>query len=151
METFLIDVPVPSMGATVNELTVIDLLVAPGARIAKGQKIAEMESDKSVFEFEAPCDGIVVEVQGPGGRHPALRRAVPAHRDRRWESEASGGQGDRKVGNRMPEQVVAASQASRKFTHAPIGYPVSGLRNPKSSGRRAPRSWPRRPGSIRPP
>ena len=67
METFLIEVPVPSMGATVNELTIIDLLVAPGARIAKGQKIAEMESDKSVFDFEAPCDGLVVEVKGRAG------------------------------------------------------------------------------------
>ena len=67
METFLIDVPVPSMGATVNELTVIDLLVAPGARIVKGQKLAELESDKSVFDFESPCDGTVVAVQGRAG------------------------------------------------------------------------------------
>jgi len=67
METFLIDVPVPSMGATVNEMTVIDLLVAPGARIAKGQKVAELESDKSVFDFEAPCDGTVVAVKGRAG------------------------------------------------------------------------------------
>lgn len=57
METFLIDVPVPSMGATVNELTVIDVKVKAGDRLAKGEKIAELESDKSVFEFEAPCDG----------------------------------------------------------------------------------------------
>ncbi len=67
MESFLIDVPVPSMGATVNEMTVIDLLVAPGARIAKGQKVAELESDKSVFDFEAPCDGTVVAVKGRAG------------------------------------------------------------------------------------
>jgi 3-oxoacyl-(acyl-carrier-protein) synthase III len=67
METFLIDVPMPSMGATVNELTVIDLKVQPGARIAKGEKIAELESDKSVFEFEAPCDGVVTEVKGRAG------------------------------------------------------------------------------------
>ncbi len=59
METFLIDVPIPSMGATVNELTVISLKIAPGARVSKGQKIAELESDKSVFEFEFPCDGTV--------------------------------------------------------------------------------------------
>jgi pyruvate/2-oxoglutarate dehydrogenase complex dihydrolipoamide acyltransferase (E2) component len=59
METFLIDVPMPSMGATVNELTVISLKIAPGARVSKGQKIAELESDKSVFEFECPCDGTV--------------------------------------------------------------------------------------------
>jgi 3-oxoacyl-(acyl-carrier-protein) synthase III len=67
METFLIDVPMPSMGATVNELTVIDLKVQPGAHIAKGEKIAELESDKSVFEFEAPCDGVVTEIKSRAG------------------------------------------------------------------------------------
>lgn len=59
MDTFLIDVPIPSMGATVSELTVIDLKVAPGTTVAKGEKLAELESDKSVFEFEAPCAGII--------------------------------------------------------------------------------------------
>jgi 3-oxoacyl-(acyl-carrier-protein) synthase III len=48
------------MGATVNELTVIDLKVQPGSALSRAQKIAELESDKSVFEFEAPCDGILV-------------------------------------------------------------------------------------------
>ena len=59
MATFLIQIPVPSMGATVNELTVIDLKVAPGERVAKGRIAAELESDKSVFEWEAPCEGTV--------------------------------------------------------------------------------------------
>ena len=62
METFLIDVPMPSMGATVNELTVIDVKVKAGDRLAKGEKIAELESDKSVFEFEAPCDGTLQQL-----------------------------------------------------------------------------------------
>ena len=47
------------MGATVNEMTLIELLVEAGKKIAKGEKIAELESDKSVFDFEAPCDGVV--------------------------------------------------------------------------------------------
>jgi len=59
MDTFLIDVPMPSMGATVNELTVVTLKIQAGARVAKGQKIGELESDKSIFEFESPCDGTV--------------------------------------------------------------------------------------------
>lgn len=67
METFLIDVPIPSMGATVSELTVIDIKVVAGARITKGEKIAELESDKSVFEFEAPCDGVIDSVQARAG------------------------------------------------------------------------------------
>ena len=56
METFLIDVPVPSMGATVNELTVVSLKTKAGDHVTKGQKIAELESDKSIFEFESPCE-----------------------------------------------------------------------------------------------
>jgi 3-oxoacyl-(acyl-carrier-protein) synthase III len=67
METFLIEVPVPSMGATVNELTVIDIVVEPGAAVTKGQKLAELESDKSVFEFEAPCTGTIRSVVGRAG------------------------------------------------------------------------------------
>ena len=62
MATFIIDVPVPSMGATVSELTVITLRTKPGDRVVKGQKIAELESDKSVFEYEAPADGTVLAI-----------------------------------------------------------------------------------------
>jgi 3-oxoacyl-(acyl-carrier-protein) synthase III len=67
METFLIEVPVPSMGATVHELTVIDIVVKPGEVVAKGQKLAELESDKSVFEFESPGAGTVREIVGRAG------------------------------------------------------------------------------------
>ena len=59
METFLIEVPMPSMGATVNELTVVTLKTKPGDQVKKGQRIADLESDKSIFEFEAPCDGTI--------------------------------------------------------------------------------------------
>lgn len=59
MDTFLIDVPMPSMGATVNELTVVTLKTRVGDRVTKGQRVADLESDKSIFEFECPCDGII--------------------------------------------------------------------------------------------
>jgi pyruvate/2-oxoglutarate dehydrogenase complex dihydrolipoamide acyltransferase (E2) component len=82
METFIIDVPVPSMGATVSELTVISLKTQPGERVTKGQRIAELESDKSVFEYEAPADGTVLalpvkpgEVLQPGALFLRLQTA----------------------------------------------------------------------------
>ena len=49
METFLIDVPMPSMGATVNELTVVSLKTQAGDRVTKGQRLADLESDKSIL------------------------------------------------------------------------------------------------------
>lgn len=67
MDNFLIDVPMPSMGATVNELTVIALKIQAGDRVTKGQKVAELESDKSVFEFDSPCDGTIRAVLGKAG------------------------------------------------------------------------------------
>src|ERR1700690_1969431 len=67
METFLIDVPMPSMGATVNELTVVSVKTRPGAAVVKGDKLAELESDKSVFEFESPCAGVVRAILAQAG------------------------------------------------------------------------------------
>lgn len=67
MSTFIIDVPMPSMGATVSELTIINLTVAPGERVTKGQKLAELESDKSAFDFEAPAAGTILEIKGAKG------------------------------------------------------------------------------------
>ena len=67
MSTFIIDVPMPAMGATVSELTIITLAVNPGTKVAKGQKLAELESDKSAFDFESPADGSILEVHGRQG------------------------------------------------------------------------------------
>lgn len=72
MDTFLIDVPMPSMGATVNELTVITLKVQPGESVTKGQRLADLESDKSIFEFESPCAGTLRAILvNPGDVKPA--------------------------------------------------------------------------------
>lgn len=67
MDTFIIDVPVPSMGATVSELSVIVIKVQAGDQITKGQRLADLESDKSAFEFESPCDGTIHAVIGKPG------------------------------------------------------------------------------------
>jgi len=141
METFLIDVPVPSMGATVNEMTVIDLLVAPGSRIAKGQKIAEMESDKSVFDFEAPCDGMVVEIKGRAGDilpsgAPFLRVETADGSLKHLEVKNIG---DR--GSRIADSGKAASAASaKKAPSAAAVAPQSTIRDPKSEIQWTPRA-----------
>jgi 3-oxoacyl-(acyl-carrier-protein) synthase III len=62
METFVAQIPVPSMGATVHELTLIDVEVEAGESVKKGQKCAEFESDKSAFDFEAPCSGTITKI-----------------------------------------------------------------------------------------
>src|SRR5215204_3652113 len=67
METYIIDVPVPSMGATVSQLNVIVVKVQPGDKVSKGQRLGDLESDKSTFEFESPCDGVIRSVAAREG------------------------------------------------------------------------------------
>ena len=43
-----------------SELTVVSLKANAGDRVTKGQRIAELESDKSIFEYEAPGDGSIL-------------------------------------------------------------------------------------------
>jgi 3-oxoacyl-(acyl-carrier-protein) synthase III len=144
METFLIEVPVPSMGATVNELTVIDIVVEPGVTVTKGQKIAELESDKSVFEFESPCSGTVREVVGRAGDiittgTPFLRMETAdaslkhletkaAPRDGVSAKPSAGANGHSpvaaKAATAVPEPVRTSAPASPKSPAAPVGTGV---------------------------
>jgi 3-oxoacyl-(acyl-carrier-protein) synthase III len=158
METLLIDVPVPSMGATVNELTVIDLLVSPGARITKGQKLAELESDKSVFDFESPCDGTIVAVQGRAGDivpsgAPFLRIETTDGSLKHLEVKDTGSRkpdiDDRtpESGNRKPDTGNGGSESASPVTSAAVTISVSapsdllsGLRSPLSALQWTPRA-----------
>jgi len=48
---------VPKLGQTVEEVTLIRWLVEDGAKVAQGQDILEVETDKAVFPVEATASG----------------------------------------------------------------------------------------------
>ncbi|MEN6557875.1 MAG: biotin/lipoyl-containing protein, partial [Thermoguttaceae bacterium] len=50
----------PAQGATEVEATIIEWHVAEGDRFRKGQALVQVDSAKSVFDFEAPCDGLLL-------------------------------------------------------------------------------------------
>jgi 3-oxoacyl-(acyl-carrier-protein) synthase III len=51
----------PAQGASEIEATIIEWRVAEGDRFQKGQVLVQVDSAKSVFDFEAPCDGLVIK------------------------------------------------------------------------------------------
>jgi 3-oxoacyl-(acyl-carrier-protein) synthase III len=62
MDATLFKMPLylPAQGASEVEATIIEWRVAEGDRFVKGQPLVQVDSAKSVFDFEAPCDGLVI-------------------------------------------------------------------------------------------
>lgn len=64
MATFI---KMPRLGLTMTEGTIVKWFKEEGDRIEKGEKILEIESDKSVVPFESPEEGILLKIIGAEG------------------------------------------------------------------------------------
>jgi 3-oxoacyl-[acyl-carrier-protein] synthase III len=64
METtpFRIPLYLPAQGASETEATIIEWRVSAGDRFAQGDVLAQIDSAKSVFDFESPCAGLVIRL-----------------------------------------------------------------------------------------
>src|SRR5689334_11189554 len=58
----VVDVPVPEMGESVSEGTVLDWLVKVGDQVEKDQGLVEISTDKVDAELPSPVAGTVVEI-----------------------------------------------------------------------------------------
>ena len=114
MSTFIIDVPMPAMGATVSELTILAIVVAPGAKVAKGQKLAELESDKSAFDFESPAAGTILEVKAAKGDVRSSGQAI-------FRMETA----DQSLQHLAIATAKHDAEVAAHATHAPTAAPVA--------------------------
>ncbi len=147
MEATLFKMPLylPAQGATEIEATIIEWHVAEGDRFHKGQALVQVDSAKSVFDFEAPCDGLVIRRFHLEGETLPLTEPImeietddPAMRD--WIPPAAAG--ERPLAR--IETGAGAAAANRR------GEPIvlSGLRrlparargDQRGTGRRLPRN-----------
>lgn len=62
-----IEIRMPELTADMTEADVVDWLVAEGEAVEAGQVIAELETEKSTVELEAPAAGTLAEIRVPGG------------------------------------------------------------------------------------
>ena len=66
-EEFIATVPMPFTGESIVDGVLVNWHVEPGEQVSKGQNIAEIETEKSVWEFEAPCDGEIIALRAEPG------------------------------------------------------------------------------------
>ena len=60
------DLVVPKVGLTIEEAEVVEWLVAAGDEVRAGQPVVVLNADKTELEIEAPADGVLVPLVGPG-------------------------------------------------------------------------------------
>jgi 3-oxoacyl-[acyl-carrier-protein] synthase III len=73
---FKVSIKLPAQAATETEATILSWKVAAGQSFSKGDVLAEAESAKSSFEFEAPCDGQVAKLLYGEGATLAIENPV---------------------------------------------------------------------------
>ena len=61
------EVTMPSMGADMTEGTIAKWLKAEGDSVSRGDKLAEIETDKTVVEMEAYAEGLLRKIVVPEG------------------------------------------------------------------------------------
>lgn len=62
-----VSVHVPRINNNDDEVKLVELLVAVGDRVAAGQRVAAVETDKAVMDVESGADGFVLATQGALG------------------------------------------------------------------------------------
>ena len=62
-----IEIRMPRPAPEIEEADLIAWLVEPGAEIALGDPILEIETEKSTLEIESPCAGQLQEILVPPG------------------------------------------------------------------------------------
>ena len=107
------EVTMPSMGADMTEGTIVKWLKAEGDAVARGDKLAEIETDKTVVEMEAYANGLLRRiVVAEGGKVPV------------GDLIAYIGDADDEVPE-IAEQAAAAAAAPVPAPPSPVAVPVA--------------------------
>ncbi len=156
-EIFQISLYLPAQGSAETEATIVAWCVAEGDTFRREQKLAEIDSAKSVFDFQAPCDGRVIRLLASQGdavsyeepvieietADPAMREWIPpaasapdpkireplplADLPRRPEAASASLLG---LGAYLPERIVTNEELVESFPDftAEYVYQVTGVR-----------------------
>ena len=68
----------PSLGADMEKGTVVEWLKKPGDRIARGDVVAVVETQKGAFEIEVFEEGVLAEILVAVGVEAPVGAALPA-------------------------------------------------------------------------
>jgi len=122
----------PALGADMDEGTLLEWHVAPGACVKRGDVVAVVETDKGAIDVEIFLDGVVSEiVVAPGTKVPV--GAVLALLETEGEATAAAPAGERQAA----PAPVAPPAGQGRVDVAPVAAAAEGLKIPAAPSHQA--------------
>ncbi|NNU82241.1 pyruvate dehydrogenase [Halovulum dunhuangense] len=114
------DVTMPQLGMAQDAGRIVSWLKAPGERVAKGDALFEVETDKAVMEVEATADGYLTGVAAKAGEDVPVGQVIARITD---SAEGDGGDGDAAAAE--PPAEPGAEPGAGTADALPEGHPVT--------------------------
>jgi 3-oxoacyl-[acyl-carrier-protein] synthase-3 len=137
---FKIAVYLPSQAAADTEATITKWNIAEGESFVKGKILAEIESAKTSFDFEAPCNGAVVKLYVLEGEIPAAAAMNSGSAPETVHKEHKAAPSSQRVsilgiGGYLPERVVTNNELLKEFPNLTDDYMfgVTGIRERRNA------------------
>ena len=64
------EIRIPKTGDAIEEGTLVEWHVADGVKIAEGDPLYTLETDKTEMEIESPCAGVLTRIGEEGEEYP---------------------------------------------------------------------------------
>jgi pyruvate dehydrogenase E2 component (dihydrolipoamide acetyltransferase) len=139
------DVTMPKLSDTMEEGKILKWLKAVGDRVAIGDILAEVETDKANMELEAYDEGVLAELRVAEGESAPVG-AVIAVLAAPGEEKGAAAPGQTSPGACADARLEGVAAARRVASEPARPPPVTGS-GPGRAHRRATSRWPRRPRS----
>ncbi len=115
-----VDVTVPSVGESINEVFIGTWLKGEGETVAKDEPIVEVETDKATLEVSAPIDGVLTGIRKQAGESATVGEVI-AEVDGGAAAEAGG---EAAQAAAPSGETPTAAEAGPAGEAAPAGEPA---------------------------
>src|SRR5215470_14602879 len=95
-----IDVRMPKLSDNMEEGVIIRWMKSPGDQVAKGEPLAEVETDKADVELEASDSGVLREIKVAEGESAAVGAVIAVLASAGEAAEADDGSGAHRASRR---------------------------------------------------
>lgn len=113
----------PSMGATMEEGTIIAWKVSEGDQVKAGDVLLEMETEKTTYDFESPNDGVVRKVLAKDGQIVPIQQLI-----------AIIGDADEEIPPEWLQTKPSKEEVAKSTNDQPVAAPGSAVSPGKSRG-----------------